>query len=129
MADFTTKMPIKATPYKHQQAAFEFACRKFGLLPSESSSGGVALLMEMGCGKTITVVAICGELRKAGKIKRVLIVAPLLILSVWKEEYEKFADIEYELIVLEGPTKKKVEQLKAAKGKKLQVVVVNYESA
>jgi hypothetical protein len=24
-------MPIKGTPYKHQRAAFEFACRLFGL--------------------------------------------------------------------------------------------------
>lgn len=25
------RMPIKATPYQHQRAAFEFACRMFGL--------------------------------------------------------------------------------------------------
>lgn len=25
------KMPIKAKPYKHQSAAFEFVCRLFGL--------------------------------------------------------------------------------------------------
>jgi hypothetical protein len=25
------RMPIKGTPYKHQRAAFEFACRLFGL--------------------------------------------------------------------------------------------------
>ena len=24
-------MPVKCTPYRHQQAAFEFACRLFGL--------------------------------------------------------------------------------------------------
>ena len=28
-------MPITAAPYAHQQAAFDFACRKFGLLPSD----------------------------------------------------------------------------------------------
>ena len=46
------KMPIKATPYRHQREAFAFACRLFGLaeggdaFPSISSCG-VALLMEM----------------------------------------------------------------------------------
>jgi hypothetical protein len=45
-------MPIRATPYQHQQEAFHFACGLFGLpeggdaLPSISSRG-TALLMEM----------------------------------------------------------------------------------
>ena len=26
-----TKMPIRAAPFKHQQQAFEFCCRLFGL--------------------------------------------------------------------------------------------------
>ena len=43
-------MPITAAPYAHQQAAFDFACRKFGLLPSDFFSRGVALLMEMAPG-------------------------------------------------------------------------------
>ena len=47
-------MPIKARPYYHQQAGFDFACRVFGLIDGKKRSCGVALLMEMGCGKTIT---------------------------------------------------------------------------
>ena len=45
-------MPVKARPYDHQYKAFDFACEKFGLVPSASRSNGVALLMEMGTGKT-----------------------------------------------------------------------------
>lgn len=47
-------MPIKVTPYEHQRKAYEFACKKFGLLPTKDKSNGVALLMEMGTGKTLT---------------------------------------------------------------------------
>jgi len=32
------KMPIRAAPYKHQQEAFEFACRFFGLLEKKQAS-------------------------------------------------------------------------------------------
>lgn len=76
-------MPVKATPYRHQQEAFGFVCRAFGLLPEPEAgppvlkSSGCALLMEMGTGKTITSIAITGALAEAGRIGRVLIVAPL----------------------------------------------------
>ena len=48
LEDTLVLMPVKARPYYHQIRAFEFACKKFGILPSESKSSGVALLMEMG---------------------------------------------------------------------------------
>ena len=31
-------MPIKAKPYAHQIAAFNFVCEKFGLIPMEGDS-------------------------------------------------------------------------------------------
>ena len=86
-------MPIKAAPYKHQIDAFNFVCGKFGLIPASGmASSGAALLMEMGTGKTITSIAVAGVLYQASRIRRVLVVAPLTILGVWREEYEKFAD-------------------------------------
>jgi hypothetical protein len=39
-------MQVKATPYAHQIAAYEFALQQ----------SATALLMEMGCGKTISSV-------------------------------------------------------------------------
>ena len=122
-------MPIKATPFEHQLKAFNFACKLFGLIPSEFHSGGVALLMEQGCGKTITSVGITGALYKAGRITKVLIVAPLSILSVWEDEFEKFADFPCSLTVLKGTGKKKQEQLQNISDEGLQIVVINYESA
>jgi len=88
-------MPIKAAPYDHQIKAFEFAADKFGIYTNHIVSHGVALLMEMGTGKTLASIAIAGALYQAGKIKRILIVAPLSILGVWEEEFEKFADFPY----------------------------------
>ena len=128
MPNSSIPMPVKAKPYAHQYKAFEFACTKFGILPGEFSSG-VALLMEMGTGKTITSIGIAGILYQFGKIRRVLVVAPLSILGVWEEEFSRFADYPYTLTVLKGPSSKKVETLHTVGRNGLQIVVVNYESA
>lgn len=85
----TLKVPLKATLYRHQQSACRFACERFGILPSEIHSNGVALLMEMGCGKTITSIAIVGILYQYRHIRRILITAPLSILSVWEQEFAR----------------------------------------
>ena len=55
-------MPIRAEPYEHQQKAFDFACQKFGLFDNRKQSDGVAFLMDMGTGKTITTIAVAGIL-------------------------------------------------------------------
>lgn len=128
MPNSSIPMPVKAKPYAHQYKAFEFACTKFGILPGEFSSG-VALLMEMGTGKTITSIGIAGILYQFGKIERVLVVAPLSILGVWEEEFSRFADYPYTLTVLKGPSSKKAETLHTVGRNGLQIVVVNYESA
>ena len=58
-----------------------------------------------------------------------LIVAPLSILGVWEEEFQKFAAFPYALAVLSGSSAKKLDTLRHMTGTALQVVVVNYESA
>ena len=73
-------MPVRASPYAHQQEAFEFVTRLF----TEDASPGAALLMEMGTGKTLTTIGIAGALWLTGRIRRVLIVAPLSIVGVWQ---------------------------------------------
>jgi len=122
-------MPIKAKPYAHQYRAFDFACEKFGLLPSGSHSSGVAFLMEMGTGKTMTSIATTGALYQFGRIKRVLVTAPLSILGVWEQEFTQFADFPHTVTVLKGSSKEKAETLRNLKNDKLQIVIVNYESA
>jgi len=62
-------------------------------------------------------------------IHRVLIVAPLSILGVWQEEFDKFSDFDYNLAVLTGTSAKKTDILRHLNGGALQVSVINYESA
>lgn len=123
-------MPIRAAPYNHQINAFNFVCGKFGLTPSVGMlSNGAALLMEMGTGKTITGIAVAGALYQAGKLRRMLVVAPLSILGVWDEEFAKFAAFDYTLAVLTGTGAKKADTLRHMRGTPLQAAVINYESA
>ncbi len=123
-------MPIRATPYRHQIDAFNFVCGKFDLIQAIGmASPGAALLMEMGTGKTITSIAVTGALYQAGKIRKVLVVAPLSILGVWDEEFTKFAAFEYTLTVLTGTLARKADTLRHMSGSSLQIGVINYESA
>ena len=119
------RYPVKATLYRHQQEACAFAEAVF----KPHNGGGVALLMEMGCGKTITSIAIVGMLWQEKSIQRLLIVAPLSILGVWDEEFGKFAGFDYALAVLEGTLARKADTIRHMTGTALQVLVVNYESA
>lgn len=117
------KLPIRAAPYRHQLEAVDFALNRL------THGGGAALLMEMGTGKTITAIAITGVLWNVGNVRRLLIVAPLSILGVWEDEFKKFAAFDYSLMRLNGTSAQKVDTISHMAGTKLQVLVVNYESA
>jgi SNF2 family DNA or RNA helicase len=83
----------------------------------------------MGLGKSLTGIATAGRLFLDGKVGKVLVVAPLSILGVWQEEFEKFAAFDYTLVILSGTLQKKADALRHLSGSPLQVAVVNYESA
>ncbi|GHU56467.1 hypothetical protein FACS1894132_13900 [Clostridia bacterium] len=131
-------MPIRAAPFAHQTAAYNAALDAFDETappkldedgkPVSIKSHGYALLMEMGLGKSITSIAIEGNLYLNKLIRKTLIVAPLSILGVWEEEHRKFADFDYTLAILDGSLAKKADTLRHLDGKPLQVAVVNYES-
>ena len=121
----SNKIPVKAEPFKHQREAFNFAMK---LYDDAENSRGVAMLVEMGCGKTLTAISVAGALYEAQKIKKLLVVCPLSIVGVWNDEFQKFADFDYELSILKGSTAKKAELLEKMQDNGLQVAVVNYES-
>ena len=123
MSDEMISFPIRAAPYDHQRRAAAFALDRL------SRGGGAALLMEMGTGKTLTSIGIVGQLWKERQIARLLIVAPLSILGVWRDEFDKFAGYNYCLSVLEGTAARKADTIRHMAGKSLQVLVINYESA
>lgn len=123
LIDARNTLPIRAAPYEHQRRAAAFALDRL------SRGGGAALLMEMGTGKTLTSIGIVGQLWKERRIARLLIVAPLSILGVWRDEFDKFAGYDYCLSALEGTAARKADTIRHMAGKSLQVLVINYESA
>ena len=122
------KMPIKVKPYQHQQDAYDFACDLFGVTKPEVTSTGCGLLMEMGCGKSLAGLAVMGTLAQFGLIRRALIVCPLSVMGVWKEEMEKYAAYPYSITLLRGTMARKREQLANLPEAELQIAVCNYES-
>ena len=98
-------MPIKVNAFLHQKKAFAFVLYLFQVLTGKAPiSRGVALLFEMGCGKTLVALAVAGCMYQLGLVNRLLIVAPLSVLSVWEEEFERFALFPYSMAVLKGTT-------------------------
>ena len=84
--------------------------------------------MDMGTGKTITTIAVAGTLFENGSISRMLVVSPKSIVTVWEQEFEKFAAYPYTAAVLDGDSGKKADTIRHMNGSGLQVVIVNYES-
>lgn len=114
-------MPIKVTPFKHQVVGFNTGIT----LPA------AAILFEMGCGKSLTAIAIAGQRFIQGDIKRLLIVCPAAVMPVWPKEFEDYADFSFEAKAIEGKGAKRKDLLLswARRNDVLQAAVINYEAA
>lgn len=100
------------------------------------SGGGVALMMDMGTGKTLSTVAIAGRMFLDGYIRRLLIIAPTSVCAVWPQEFQKFGDFPSRVGLLLGDHDQRVRTLRWVTGpvptgmqEPLRVAVINYESA
>lgn len=123
--------PVKANLYKHQIRGANMALRAFGALDAKTPGGGFGELFEMGCGKTLTTIAVAGALYNLGKINRVLVVAPTSVCSVWPHDLNQFATFPWEARVLLGDKKKRLKALNELENwpfKALRIAVINYES-
>lgn len=92
---------------------------------------GFGLLFEMGCGKTLTAIAITGAGYQAGRISKVLIVAPTSVCAVWPKEFKDYADFRFTIKVLLGDKRSRLralDDLEQFPFKALKVAVINYES-
>ena len=121
--------PVKADLYAHQIRAANMAMLQF----SGRRSAGFGLLFEMGCGKTLTAIAIMGALFNRREIFRVLVVAPASVCSVWPHDLEAFAGFPFEARVLLGEKGKRLEDLHQLTGspqpaRRLLIAVINYEA-
>lgn len=123
--------PVKANLYKHQIRGANMALRAFGALDAKTPGGGFGELFEMGCGKTLTTIAVAGALYNLGKIDRVLVVAPTSVCTVWPHDLNQFATFPWEARVLLGDKKKRLKALNELENwpfKALRIAVINYES-
>jgi SNF2 family DNA or RNA helicase len=119
-AEALESMPITIRPYRHQIHAFNLGI----------TLDAAAYFMEMGAGKTLPAIAVAGYRWLRGQINRLLIVCPASVMPVWKQEFEKCSAIQYRVVVLDGPVKKRQEILANWQDSfGLDVVVINYEGA
>ena len=124
-----TSYPVRAKLFRHQVRAANMALIQLSSKPS----AGFGLLFEMGCGKTLTAIAIMGALYCQHKITRVLVVAPSSVCSVWPYDLAAFAAFPYEVRVLLGEKKQRLEALHSLTdypntANRLLVAVINYEA-
>ncbi len=92
---------------------------------------GFGLLFEMGCGKTLTAIAVAGAGYQMGKVAKVLIVAPTSVCAVWPKEFQEYADFRYTIRTLLGDKVKRIKELDDLERfpfPALKVAVINYES-
>lgn len=92
---------------------------------------GFGFLFEMGCGKTLTSIAVMGTLYQKEMIDRVLIVAPTSVVAVWPRELADYADFPFTVQSLLGDKRKRlkaISDLQRYRYPKLKVAVINYES-
>ena len=116
------KPRVKAKLFAHQKDAYDFALDAF------EKGKAVALLADMGTGKSMMTIAITGTLEAEKDVKKMLVVCPKSIVGVWEDEFRKFADYRYALTVLDGTMEKKRSAFNYMQGAALQIIVVNYES-
>ncbi len=116
------KPRVKAKLFAHQQDAYDFALDAF------EKGKAVALLADMGTGKSMMTIAITGTLEVDKGVKKMLVVCPKSIVGMWEDEFRKFADYRYALTVLDGTMEKKRSSFNYMQGAALQIIVVNYES-
>lgn len=79
----------------------------------------------------MTAIAIAGAAYAAGKIERLLVVAPTSVVAVWPKELQEYAEFKYTCRTLLGDKASRLKQLSDLEKfpfKALKVVVINYES-
>lgn len=78
---------------------------------SPGTGKGFGFLFEMGCGKTLTAIAVAGAGYQMGKVKRVLIVAPTSVCAVWPKEFQEYAAFPYTIKTMLGSKAQRLKEL------------------
>ncbi len=111
-------MPVSIKPYQHQIKGFNL-CMQYE---------GYGLLFDVGLGKSLAAIAVAGARYNRGEVKRLLIICPLAVQSVWERECKNLT-VENTVYLLEGSTNKRITALKMFPIDCLQIAIINYEGA
>lgn len=91
-----------------------------------------ALFFDPGLGKTFTTITILrNKFNQHRKVFRTLIVAPIIVLQNWKDEWAKYSKIDPEkVVVLLGDGKQRISSLRRARAHNndQMIVITNYEA-
>jgi len=113
------KYRYKTKPYAHQVRAL----RKL-----ISNGYGGELFMDPRTGKSKTAVDYAGALATAGRIDKVLIVAPNRVLDVWVEQFHAHCPLMYHTTIWDARERRKGPPPTPRGAYDLNVVIVNYEA-
>ncbi|HEV3122388.1 MAG TPA: DEAD/DEAH box helicase [Isosphaeraceae bacterium] len=86
------------------------------------SAGRLLLADDMGLGKTAQAIACCNMLRRAGKVKRGLIIAPAALKPQWAREWCVFSDMPIDVVDGSPP-----ERHAMYDARKEGFLIINYE--
>lgn len=91
--------------WKHQELAIEAA----------RNESGYGLFFDVGTGKSCTAIQIAREkFKKEGRVMRMLILCPPIVIKQWVTEWAKFSKVKPEAVTpLYGPSKKRAAAFKA----------------
>jgi SNF2 family DNA or RNA helicase len=90
------------------------------------------LFFEPGLGKTFSTISILrNKFNEHKKIFKTLIVAPIIVVQNWKEEWAKFSQVPAsQVVMLLGTGKQRIHALEAARGRYNEqvIAITNYEA-
>lgn len=115
------EMQYKIKPYEWQLQLFEMSMRHRNL----------AVLADMGTGKSgATVNVLRGQYTMAKRVKKTLIISPLVTLFNWKNEFSIHSTVpENRIHVLHGTSVQKMKTFnKAIEDNPCQIIIMNYEA-
>lgn len=110
---------FKTTPYDHQLEGLKFLLRR---------KDGGALLCEPRTGKTKIAIDYASAMHLKGEINRVLIFAPVGVMTVWEDEIATHCPVKYRITMWDKKGRKE-KPLPRFGQDVLDFVIVNYDAA
>lgn len=109
----------KTPPYRHQVRALKKLI---------ANGYGGELFMDPRTGKSKTAVDYAGALATAGRIDKVIIVAPNRVLDVWVEQFHTHCPLMYHTTIYDARERRKGPPPTPRASYDLNVVLINYEA-